>query len=418
MSNIGTIWVVVSASEAQRRLVEFIDSGYLAEATGFSQALDSLVNKMRSFVQQYGGSIPISLYERIVMQVPLTAAEQIPMILKGYSESLNNKVAVGMGLTLEEAGSAAKKSTYTGQIELFDSSMSNGDYYKSGQTSRRLSEGVVLPTNIFDPTVPDTEQYSTEREDSDNSSVPDIKTAMSAETELIQAVAQQLGGDTLKQQQQQMEQMAQQQQEAEQAGGRDLMESLNGGPVEGHEPEEEESSPDEAGDGEPKEKESQEDDEAEELVEEIEEAESITTDDKIAAQLDNIKGQIPQIMGLADSNPKAFKQTMGMIDKLIQLANSRQKATKKSESRIQIEELMKDINRRGKAASVRPLTHGIRFPVGTRLGRYRKVLVDGYEKWRELSSGQVQDDQTGSPVSIREHNRDKDKNDREIEEIE
>ncbi len=40
------------------------------------------------------------------------------------------------------------------------------------------------------------------------------------------------------------------------------------------------------------------------------------------------------------------------------------------------------------------------------------MLVDGKEKWREMSSGIVQDNQ-GKPISIREHNKEADNNQRE-----
>ncbi|RLF65138.1 MAG: hypothetical protein DRN30_04580, partial [Thermoplasmata archaeon] len=146
-----------------------------------------------------------------------------------------------------------------------------------------------------------------------------------------------------------------------------------------------------------------------ELTGEVEEAEESTSDDKIAAQLDNIKGQIPQIMGLADKDPKAFKQTMNMINKLIQLAHSRSKTTKKSETREKIEQLIKAINSK---ASTKPSSHGIIYPVGTRLGRYKKVLVEGKSTWREMSSGAVKDN-SGNPISVKEYNKQTNANQRE-----
>lgn len=399
MQNVGTIWVVVSASEAQSRLVDLIDKGYLAEAIGFSNTLNAMTNKMKKFIQQFGGSMPIALYERLIMQIPSSAADQIPSIMKSYSEALNGKIAVGMGLTMEEAARAAEKSTFSGQIELYDPEEISNDiefYEKSGQKSRRFSYGVVLPPNLFDPTTPDEAQYKTSTED-DIAPIPTPEQQMQAEAQLIQAVAEQLGAGEA---QKQMEQ----QQEAQQAGGRDLLESLNGGPVDGHEPQEEQpqeqpkqaqSSSEKQGDG-----------DEQQLEAQVEEAEEVTTDDKLAMTLDKVKNQIPQIMGLAESNPKAFKDTMNMINKLIQLAHTRSKNTKKSEYRLQIENLIKAINL--KAAYGKPKTNGIIYPPGTRLGRYKKVLVDGKQKWREMSSGAIQDDK-GKAISVKEFNKEKNK---------
>lgn len=392
MHNLGTVWVVISASEAQSRLVELIDSGNLAEAVGFSSALNGLINKMKSFVQQYGGGMPIYLYERIVMQISTSTAEQLPMIIKGYSEALNNKIAVGIGLTMEEASRAAQTSRHTGNIELYDPE-SRYDYeevIKSGMKPRRWKSNVVLPPNIFDPTVPDAEPYASSVEETD-SSIPTLEEALENEAKLVQAIQGQIGGNQMQQQEQQEQQQQQQ--------PRDLLESLNGGPVEGHEPQVQSQEPEAA----PENIEN-------ELTSEIEEAEESTADDKIAMQLDKIKGQIPQIMGLAQKDPKAFKQTMNMINKLIQLAHNRSRSTKKSETRERIEDLIKSINHR---ASGRPSAGGHRFPVGTRLGRYKKVLVEGKEKWREMSSG-ITKDKDGSPISIKESNEQANNNQREV----
>lgn len=398
LSNLGTVWVVISADEAHTRLVEFIDNGSLAEAVGYSSALNSLVDKMKKFVQQYGGNIPIYLYERIIMQVPSSAAEQLPEIIAGYSEALNNKIAVGIGLTMHEASQAAKKSLYTGSIELFDPvDTQDEDFYKSGMNPRKWKSDVILPPNTFDPTIPDGSRFVDETEEH-QTGIPSIKEALQTETELIQAMAGQLGMDQMQESMKQAQQ--QQTQSPEQAAEQqpqDLLEALNGGKVEGHQPEAKEEAP------------QQEQELAGELEEEIEEAEDTTADDKIAMQLDKIKNQIPQIMGLATTNPKAFKQTMDMINKLIQLAHNRSKTTKKSETREKIEGLLKTFN---KKLGDRPKTGGHVFPPGTRLGRWKKVVINGKETWRELSTGQVKDN-TGEPLSVKEHNKQANQNDRE-----
>jgi len=410
MLNVGTLWVVINASEAQEKLVGYIDSGSLAEAIVFSNALNDLIEKMKKFVQQYGGSIPLYLYERIIMQLPSSVVENLPYIIKGYSESLNGKIAVGIGLTMEEASNACKKSKNSGEIELYDPEDKYGeteDFIKNDSNSRRF-KGVTLPPNIFDPTIPDESQYARQQEVGDIK-ILSIKEALQAEASLVEAMAGPMGLDQLKQMQQQQEAAAQQQQQAEQQP-RDLLESLNGGQIDGHQPEENEDSTKESENS----TSNEDSGDVEEVVQEIEEAEQATSDDKIAMQLDKIKTQIPQIMGLAEKDPKAFKQTMDMINKLIQLAHNRSKTTEKSETRNKIESLIKDINMRAK--SDRPKTNGIIYPVGTRLGRYKKVLVDGKQKWREMSSGQVLDDK-GTVISVKENNKQAGDNQREEDNI-
>ncbi len=234
---VGSVWVVISATEAKDRLIELIDTGYLAEAVGFSNSLTSLIEKIKLFVQQYGGSLPIALYERIVMQLPYSVAEQVPLILKDYSESLNNKIAIGIGMTMAEASIAARYSKNSGEIELYDPEKHDQTSNINKNTARRVSEGITLPTNLFDPTVPDGEQYQTQFDGYKKR--PSMQEELQAEASLIEAFNNQMGLGAVQQQQQQMMQAQQQAAQQQQPPG-DLLETLNGGPVEGHTPEDKE----------------------------------------------------------------------------------------------------------------------------------------------------------------------------------
>jgi chemotaxis protein histidine kinase CheA len=397
MSNVGTIWVVISATEAKDKLVELIDSGYLAQAVGYSSALDSLIDKMKLSVQQYGGSIPLAVYERIIMQIPSSLAEQIPNIIAGYSDSLNNKVAVGFGVTMEEASRAAQKSRNTGKIELYAHDKDNGFMEKN--QAPNLSPGIQLPPNLYNPNVPDNLSYIDKKPYQPR---PAPQQEAQSESAFIQSVVEQIGGMSQQEMQQQMQQIQQQAQQMQQAqqqqadSPRNLLQTLSGQASPGGKKEDKESKDS------PKKEESKESEstDAADLKEKVTEAEESTGDDKIAAKLDNLKEKIPQIMGLSESNPKAFKATMDMINKLLSLAKENQKV-KKRESLLVLQELAKAIDN---AAAVRPKSNGIHYPVGTRLGRFKKVMANGKQVWREMSSGQVQDN-TGQAISVKEANK-------------
>jgi len=401
MSNLGTIWVVISAAEAKDKLVDFIDSGYLAQAVGYAFALDGLIDKMKLSIQQYGGSIPLALYERIVMQVPANLAEQIPNIMAGYSDALNNKVAVGFGLTMEEASFAAKKSKHTGKIELYSAQTHNEPVNKT--QTRQLSPGIQLPANLYNPNVPDNTDYIGQKEFKPR---PPPQQEMQSENDYIQSVIQQLGGMSPEQMKQQMDQMQQQAQQAQQQqqgdSPRNLLQTLSGQAVPPGKADLKEDSKDDKKSSKDDDKGAQPDDgkDAKELKDKIDEAEKTTSDDKIIASLEGIKNYIPQLMGLAESNPKVFKQTMDMINKLLSVAKENQKV-KKTQILLEIQELAKAIDNQ---AQIRPRSNGIHYPVGTRLGRFKKVMANGKAIWREMSSGQVQDN-AGQPISVKEANK-------------
>jgi hypothetical protein len=184
------------------------------------------------------------------------------------------------------------------------------------------------------------------------------------------------------------------------------MEALHGGQVPGHVPAGQEQVPgmpgEEASTGNagsnPESPEGSEQDVAAAVDEAEKEAEG--TNQKLAKLLLTVKQQLPQLMALHDSNPQAYKQSMAMIQKLVQLAHGRKKEAAKSETDETIESLEKAFGRRLKGWKGH---FGHKYPVGTRLGRRVKVLIDGKETWRQVASGQVKDAR-GQDVSVRSSN--------------
>lgn len=385
------VWVVIYSDMARDSLFDAAKAGRFSLANKYQSSLQSIVDRMKSTIQTSGGSMPFSNHDFIAMEVPVNVAEVLPELIAEYSELLNGLIGVGVGLDFPEASFAAEKSKKTGEIELYEP-MNAKEYITKMSDSRPiLNTNVTLPVNLFDPQVPDDKPYQ-EVINQDSPKIPkkmSLQESMQAEAQFLQAVNEMLGAGQIQQaaqqQQQAMQQQAAQQQQAEQGQQNaddhsssdtvDLLGQLSGG--EASAPTGNEGGSDQSGKKE----------EIKEFQSEVDEAtKEASADHKedLAQKLQAVKEQIPQIMAMADKNPDAFKQTMATIQKLISSAKQVQKS----------EQLEK----------AKPVTNGIRFPVGTRKGNYKKVLVDGQEVWRSMSSGQIQDTD-GSDISVKAKNQ-------------
>jgi hypothetical protein len=387
----NTVWIVLNNQAVTDRLRELIDHGQLGQANEYAYLLEAFITKIKSFVQNKGGSVVIALYERIVIQLSVNDAEEIPDIIKDYQDRFAGNVACGIGVTFAEAAKAAEKSVGTGQIELYDPSQDTPTsvYQKKETPGGMVRDGFDIPGNLFDPLSPVPKQP-----DPIENPIPPFIGRPTADQEAqgdaqqVQILVQQLGGG---------QQAAPGQDQEQPQQPQDLLEALNGGPVQGHNSAP--KAPPESGESEPKSgksKESKKDSDepdAKEVKEEVDEAEKDASkfNDQLADQLHNIKAQLPQIMALADSNPKAFSQAMNMISKLITVAKQRNKVSKSQKE--ECDELSKALNDRLKA----------HLPIGTTLNRKKKVMVNGKATWRSMVSGQVKD-ASDSAISVRSSN--------------
>jgi hypothetical protein len=102
-----SIWIIIAADEALDKQREQIDAGYFAEAKDTEFQLQSVAEKLKSLISEKGGQLHISTLDRQVLEVPLSVAEELPSVLAGFKEFFRGKMAVGMGLSLREAGKAA-----------------------------------------------------------------------------------------------------------------------------------------------------------------------------------------------------------------------------------------------------------------------------------------------------------------------
>lgn len=385
----NSVWVVISADDAVDKLRDLIDKGYFTESQGLIYELQAMCDKVKKLVEAQGGELIFNAYERIVLEVPITVAEQMPNILEGYKQFFGTKLACGIGLTFAEASAASRKSAYSNEIELFDP---KDPSFKQGSAFYKSYDDVeyALPPNLFDPQQPPDRELEPKQDD--YVPPPDLKQQVEGETALIQTIIQQIGGQQVQQMQQQMQE--QMQGNPEEQGPRDLLEALHGEQIPGREtdlneneggnpegapPEDEEGEGEEEGESESKDSGKESEDEGEDEGEDH--------NAKLGKLLATVKQQLPQLMQLAESNPDAFKQTMSMVHKLLAYAKTTKGSTKKSN----LFELTDELNK------------AFRWPVGTRKGKYKKVKENNKESWRQMSAGQVLDDK-GQAISVRQSN--------------
>ncbi|MGH7240772.1 MAG: hypothetical protein ACREGB_00570 [Candidatus Saccharimonadales bacterium] len=387
MSTQSTVWIVISCEEVADKLRQKLDGGFFSEAMHISEQIKSFLEKISKEVETRGGSLYVNLPDRQVLEMPITVAEELPNIIEGYTANMGH-VSVGVGLTFSEASMANQKSRYSHEIELYEP----GETYKSAQDDNSMLDNeLMLPPNLFDPKTPPPAQVPSKFE---FISRPDAGSELQAEAQLISGIVQQMAPPPP-----QMPPGAQQQQGDDQ-GPQDLLESLHGGKVPGHTPEDKDdddkgskkdSSKKKTDDKSSKKDSSNDDSDDDDSEDDDDDSDKGDLNNKLGKLLADVKNDIPHIMSMADSNPQAFKQTMALIQKLVTVARGRKK-TEKTEDISELQELQKAIG-----SALR------RLPVGTVKGRRKKVMVDGRAVWRSVANGLVQDNK-GQAISVRSSN--------------
>jgi hypothetical protein len=247
-------------------------------------------------------------------------------------------------------------------------------------------EKFILPPNVFDPVHPKSPKPEDQPEYKNKqlSYKPGLNAqqSMQAETMLLQAIMEQLGGG---QQAQQQQQQMMQQQQAQAQQPRNLAEALHGEQMPGQEGQQAQ----EGGQG-------QEQNPAS-AAEGQKDAEPTDDDDKDHQKLGNLlamfNDKIPQLMGLAETNPDAFKQVLGLVHKVVDMAKKNK--TAKSEVIDYTSQLEKAVSK------LTGMPRGL--PVGTVHKRKKKIMLDGKAVWRSVISGQVKDAK-GNAISVKSSN--------------
>jgi hypothetical protein len=374
VSTQSSVWCVVNSDGVQDKINEMIDAGMFFEATSLNDQLFAISDKINSLISERGGTVRLTTYSRQVLEMPVTVAEELPLILAGYKDVFTTKMSVGMGLTPNEAVMAAKKSVLTNQIELFDPEDS---FIKEMKKSIEIGEEIFQP-NLSDRTNPEPPKPTKDKKDFGNY-VPglDINQSIQADSQIVNGVLQQLMGPAQQMQQQAQQQM---QQQAQQQPG-SLLEAMSGDQKKTDKPvshiDQKEQDKEEQKEAAPK-KESEE--------KKPEEDKEDDSNNKIGKLLDNIQQKLPQIMDLKTKDPAAFKQSMSLVHKLLDMA--KKDRIKKGE--ILTDELNKALR--------------LKLPPGSVKGRKKKVVINGKAVWRSVASGQVADPTTGQAISVVSHN--------------
>lgn len=384
MGSKNSVWIVIAADEVSDRARELVDKGAFAEAKDIDYQLKSIAEQLKSFAQEKGGSLLIATYDRFVLEAPITVAEILPNIISGYKSTLGSRLAVGIGMDLLEASKAARKSTISGDIELYDPTDDSFKLDYIEKNAYELDEEITLSPNLYDHTNPGSPEPSDREKTNKLQYKPGLNPQQSiqAEAQLISAIVDQLNAPA-QQVQQQMQQQMQQQQQQQQPN--DLLEALHGGQVPGHTPEQKDDSDKSpkkdskasgSEDKSPKKDTSSDDDDD-------------SKEDESESGLKNLLGivneKVPQLMNLAETNPEAFKKVIGLVHKIVDMSK------RKSVSKGEVKNLAEELNKK------------IEFPVGTLKNGKKKVIVNGRSVWRSVRSGLVRDNQ-GEPVSVKSSN--------------
>lgn len=387
MSTQTSIWTMIATDGVSDKIRDLVDSGYFAEAQDLDHHLKAISDKINHLVGERGGSVKLSTYDRIVLELPITVAEELPLILAGYRQVFGSLMSVGMGLDLREAALSAKKSTFTNDIEMYDP---NDETYKELKKTLGIEDEVFNQPGVaqYDVTHP-----KSPKPDADQTSVGKFVAGLNpqqqleAENAMIQATVQQLMGPAQQMQEQMQQQQAQLAQQQAQGNGEgegpsSLLEALSG--------EKKKDKPDTEA-KQKKSSDSKDSDKDSDSEDDSEDSEDSTGDDqtdKIANLLANVQEKMPKLMELHEKNPEAFKKVVGLVQKLVGAVKSKEKVSK-NELLGMTEELNKMIK--------------LKYPVGSVRGRKKKVIVDGKAAWRSVAAGQVKDAK-GNAISVASHN--------------
>lgn len=396
----SSIWVVLNNQLAHQSLKHFVDNGQLSEAYNMSFIFKKLTEKFNLMAQQHGGHIHLLSDERIVVQIPTSIADQVPMIVAGYEEAFKKPIATGIGLTFEEATKAAQVALKSGKIEMYDPEVHSNIKNDDNDVDRNVAAYKKIDRNGQASNQPP--------------NIPSFDESNAMDKQMIQAISDQLVAQPQEPQQSedlnmptmlgaQPEDPAQQLQtnEAPQQPfqPRNLLEALLGQPM----PEENHDEPLEDHQLSDQLYQDADQQQQQEMQQQQDQPQQGQPQQDPHADLKDITehmtGKIPELMQLAQQDPKAFKQSMSLLDRMVRMKSQKPTAAQKSEIEQEFQELIKS----------KPFRHALGlkhiFPVGTRKGRKVKIrLPDGRTVWRSFGTGQLKDID-GTPISAKENHR-------------
>lgn len=402
-----TIFAIVQLEDALDRLERYVDEGDSLNAKKYQYQLESITNKIKNFCQERGGTLHLSVPNRIVFEVDAVSAEQIPMILESYIDSFEKHIAVGLGMDWQEAASAANKSKETHRLELFEPTGAYVQHVYKSESDFDLSPEVLAAyrkpdVNIYsDPTQP---KPLIRENKQPLPQTPTLEESVRLEQENLAITLNSVGGmppaPAPAPQPQAQPQMAPQDAEQQSQPQQGQPEESQGQPTEDKEQIPEDAT---APDGRKYQLHEPEPEEKEEIEPDMVEGENDHNEDpqeeKIFEHLRRLKEELPEIMALKAKDPEAFKDAIKLIQMLISAAKQKQDVKKSERRQTELDELAKALVQRARPHTKTP--RGL--PVGTTWNRRKKVLINGKQIWRSVASG-LTADSTGQPISVKSHN--------------
>lgn len=114
------LWLNIFLPRLEENEVQAEQNGDFNEVARLGYEAEALKDKFRSFVALKGGKIILSRPNKYVMQLPSQAMEEFEQIVTGYSTSIDQPIAVGIGFELDDATKALQKSIKTDTFEFYD----------------------------------------------------------------------------------------------------------------------------------------------------------------------------------------------------------------------------------------------------------------------------------------------------------
>jgi hypothetical protein len=377
------VWCIVEVKDLDKKLDEAERNSAFDDVHKLAAIGEYVNEKIKSFVIEKGGAILMQRPETNIFNVSDNNLEELEYIVYGYEKSLNINLPFGMGLQLNEAKRAVKKSNITHYPEFFH----KDDIFYKEEISRDLEN---LPEK-------------TKKKVQEPVLAPSLEEGEAARQEYINSMAQATmdaatppPAEEPQPQQEPLQEAAMDGENVQQVPGSIPEETLKPIDTENFQATDDNANqlvPNQSTEGAAEE--ASVDAELSNGMDQAEEKEEPAYD-RLVNLIATIKMHLPEIMKLQTSNPEAFNASMKFINSAIKLTKyAREHGTEKLE-KMKI----------GAAHFQRKFG---KLPVGTVKDQKMKIkdASTGRDRWISAKTGILLNDQ-GEPESVAAHNRNAD----------
>jgi GNAT superfamily N-acetyltransferase len=279
------IFAVISADKAAERVLQYMDSQDAGAARDLDFQLTSLISNIKTTLTDKGAHLHVVAMSRVVADLPEESADCLVPYIEQAKKVFRVPIAAGFGRSLAEAMAALSDSQRSGEIEVY------GDQ----DTARRDTEARDKnePVNTMaDPTTPQRAAMTPKPDNQDVPSRPSVADTAKQAVGLAQMV---LGVQPQPPPQPAPAQTQPQPAQAPNAPRKPSLRDLL------RRPDEKKAEPAEAPKPQPQ---------------------PPGPHEKMSQTLEMIRGYLPNILGLASTNPKAFSQAMGLVSKIAAMSKA------------------------------------------------------------------------------------------------